>query len=54
MSWELYRNQGHNVLSQESHGASVGRPDLAELGSEPISAPGTLGKLNWSEERVND
>lgn len=54
MSWECYRNWGHNVLSQESHGALVGHPDLAELGSVPISTPSTLGELNWSKERVND
>lgn len=54
MSWELYRNRGHSVLSQESHGALVGHPDPAELGSVPISVPGTLGGLNWSKERVND
>lgn len=54
MSWELYRNRGHNVLSPESHGASVGHPDLPELGSVPISAAGTLGGRKWSKERVND
>lgn len=54
MSWELYRNRGHNVLSLESRGASVGHPDPAELGSVPISAPGTLGELKWGKERVND
>lgn len=54
MSWELYRNRGHNVLSPESRGASVGHPDPVELGSVPISALGTLGELKWGKERVND
>ena len=48
------QESGHSVLSQESHGALVGYPDLVELGSVPISTPGTLGEPNWSKERVND
>lgn len=54
MSWELDRNQGHRLLSQESCGASMGHPGLAEPGFAPFSTPGTVGKLNWRKERVND